>query len=83
MQLKDATFLITGGGSGLGAATAQEIVKAGGNVVLADVNEEAGRKLAAELGSKARFIKTDVTDEASVKAAVAEALRASATCAAR
>ncbi len=76
MQLKDATFLITGGGSGLGAATAREIVTAGGNVVLADVNEETGRKLAAELGAKSRFVKTDVTDEASVKAAVAEALSA-------
>lgn len=74
MQITHHTFLIAGGGSGLGAATARLIVANQGNVVLADVNQEGGEKLAAELGTesgnRARFIKTDVTDEASVQAAV-------------
>jgi NAD(P)-dependent dehydrogenase (short-subunit alcohol dehydrogenase family) len=74
MQIKNATFLVTGGGSGLGAATVRELVAAGGNAIIADVNEQAGRALAEELGKQARFVKTDVVDEASVKAAVADAL---------
>ncbi len=70
MQIANHTFLISGGGSGLGAATARVLVANGGNVVLADVNAETGEKAAAEFGSKAKFSKTDVTDEASVQAAV-------------
>lgn len=76
MQLQGATFLITGGGSGLGAACARTFVGAGANVVIADVVQEAGEKLAGELGERARFAKTDVTDEASVAAAVALAREA-------
>jgi NAD(P)-dependent dehydrogenase (short-subunit alcohol dehydrogenase family) len=74
MQIKGATFLVTGGGSGLGAATVREIISAGGSAIIADVNEPVGRALAAELGDSASFVKTDVTDEASVRAAVAEAV---------
>ncbi|MBI3715447.1 MAG: SDR family NAD(P)-dependent oxidoreductase [Betaproteobacteria bacterium] len=70
MQIANHTFLIAGGGSGLGAATARLLINNGGNVVLADVNADAGEKAVAEFGSKAKFIKTDVTDEASVQAAV-------------
>src|SRR5882757_9348794 len=74
MQIAHHTFLISGGGSGLGAATARLLVANGANVVLADVNVEAGEKTAAEFGAafgnRAKFIKTDVTDEASVLAAV-------------
>jgi NAD(P)-dependent dehydrogenase (short-subunit alcohol dehydrogenase family) len=76
MLLKDATFLVTGGGSGLGAATVRELVGAGARAIIADVNEATGRALAEELGKSARFVKTDVTDEASVQAAVAEAVSA-------
>ena len=68
MQIKDNVFLITGGASGLGAATARMISEQGGKVVLADVQVEAGEKLAAELGGK--FVKCDVTSEADGKAAV-------------
>ncbi len=75
MNLQNATFLVTGGGSGLGAASVRELVRAGGNCIIADVNEEAGRALAGELGAAARFVRTDVTDEKSVQAAVDEALR--------
>ncbi len=73
MKLQDSVFLVTGGASGLGAATARMVVANGGRVVLADLNVDAGEALAAELGSVARFVRTDVADEASAKAAVAVA----------
>ncbi len=72
MQIKDQVFIITGGASGLGAATARMIVDNGGKVVLADVQVEAGEKLAAELGT-AKFVKCDVTSEADGLAVVAAA----------
>jgi NAD(P)-dependent dehydrogenase (short-subunit alcohol dehydrogenase family) len=71
MQIKDQVFIITGGASGLGAETARMIVSHGGQVVLADVQVEAGEKLAAELGGK--FVKCDVTSEADGLAVVAAA----------
>ena len=70
MHIQQSTFLIAGGGSGLGAATARMLVANGGNVIIADVNKDAGEKIAADLGAKARFIETNVCDEASVQAAV-------------
>ncbi len=73
MHIQDNVFIITGGASGLGAATARMLTEAGGKVVLADVQVEAGTALAAELGGK--FVKCDVTSEtdgmAVVDAAVA------------
>lgn len=69
MQIKDNVFVITGGGSGLGAATASMIVAKGGKVVLADINEAAGTAIAAELGNQARFVQTDVSSESSAKQA--------------
>lgn len=74
MQIENGVFVITGGGSGLGAATARMLVEGGGRVVLADVNCEAGEALAAELGANALFVSTDVTDDASGKAAVDAAM---------
>src|SRR5579884_2350888 len=70
MQLQDNTFLVTGGGSGLGAACVREFAGAGAHVVIADVNEQTGQQLAGELGDRVRFAKTDVTDEQSVQQAV-------------
>jgi NAD(P)-dependent dehydrogenase (short-subunit alcohol dehydrogenase family) len=70
MQIENGVFVVTGGGSGLGAATARMLVEAGARVVLADVNREAGEALAAELGSGAVFALTDVTDADSGKAAI-------------
>jgi NAD(P)-dependent dehydrogenase (short-subunit alcohol dehydrogenase family) len=74
MELPGTTFLITGGGSGLGAACAREFVESGASVVIADVNAEAGEAFAGELGDAARFVRTDVTDEASVATAVRAAV---------
>ena len=70
MRIEDSVFLVTGGGSGLGAATARALAAAGGRVVIADVNADAGAQVAGELGPRARFAQADVTDEASVQAAV-------------
>jgi NAD(P)-dependent dehydrogenase (short-subunit alcohol dehydrogenase family) len=70
MQLSGNTFLVTGGGSGLGAACVREFAGAGANVIIADVNAETGEALAAELGDRVRFAKTDVTDETSVQGTV-------------
>jgi NAD(P)-dependent dehydrogenase (short-subunit alcohol dehydrogenase family) len=71
VEIAGRTVLVTGGGSGLGAATARMVVEHGGSVVVADVDTERGERVAAELGERARFVPTDVTDEASVGAAVA------------
>ena len=76
MKLENAVFLVTGGGSGLGAATARMAVSAGARVILADVNQEAGSALAAELGAAARFVATDVADESSAQGAVQAAVDA-------
>ena len=70
MQIEKNTFLVTGGGSGLGAATGRLLAGSGGNVLIADINDEAGKKLAGEIGEKARFVLTDVTDEESVQGAL-------------
>ena len=68
MQIGSNVFIVTGGASGLGAATARMITDNGGKVVIADVQVEAGEKLANEL--KGRFVKCDVTSEADGKAVV-------------
>ena len=73
MQIKNSVFLVTGGASGLGAATARMAAEQGGKVVIADLQAEQGEKLAGEIGG--RFVKTDVTSEADGKAAVALALK--------
>ena len=73
MQIKNSVFLVTGGASGLGAATARMAAEGGGKVVIADLQVEAGEKLAKELGG--RYARTDVTSEADGKAAVALALK--------
>jgi NAD(P)-dependent dehydrogenase (short-subunit alcohol dehydrogenase family) len=74
MQLEGSTFIVTGGASGLGAATVRMVVEGGGRAVIADLKEAEGQALAKELGASARFVRTDVADEASAKAAVAAAV---------
>jgi NAD(P)-dependent dehydrogenase (short-subunit alcohol dehydrogenase family) len=70
MEVSGNTFLISGGASGLGGATSRLLAEGGANVVIADVNREKGEGLASELGARARFVETNVTDEESVKNAV-------------
>jgi len=74
MRVSDQTFLVTGGASGLGAATVKRVADSGANVVIADLNQSAGEALAAALGKKATFVLTDVTSEASAQAAIDSAI---------
>ncbi|HVM28959.1 MAG TPA: SDR family NAD(P)-dependent oxidoreductase [Mycobacteriales bacterium] len=75
MQLAGAVAVVTGGASGLGLATARELAGAGASVVLLDLPGGRGEAAAAGLGGDALFVPTDVTDEASVQAAVEAASR--------
>ncbi|OKI63384.1 SDR family NAD(P)-dependent oxidoreductase [Micromonospora sp. CB01531] len=70
MQIVDAVALVTGGSSGLGRATARRLVGRGAQVVLVDRDGAAGQRTATELGAAATFAEADVTDEASVSAAL-------------
>lgn len=70
MQLAGKTFLITGGSSGLGAATARAFTAAEANVVIADINRDLGEQVARDLGAAARFAHCDVTSEGQAGAAV-------------
>lgn len=74
MQIAGNTFLVTGGASGLGAACVRRLATASANVIIADLSEANGEQLATELGSHTRFIRTDVADETSVRAAIQMAL---------
>jgi NAD(P)-dependent dehydrogenase (short-subunit alcohol dehydrogenase family) len=67
MQIEGHTFLVAGGGSGLGAATTRMLAGAGANVIVADLKGEA-------TGENSRFVETDVTDEQSVRGAISAAL---------
>ena len=70
MEIKGKTALISGGASGLGAATAKTIIDSGGNVVILDRDEKRGPAYAEELGSNAIFSKADVTNSDEIAAAV-------------
>ncbi len=70
MKLEGAVALVTGGASGLGAATVRRLVEGGAKAVIVDRDADKGEALAAELGDAAVFAKTDVTSEAEVQAAV-------------
>ncbi|MCZ2402831.1 3-hydroxyacyl-CoA dehydrogenase [Paenarthrobacter sp. Z7-10] len=70
MEITDAVALITGGASGLGAATARRLHAAGAAVVLVDLPQSAGARYAEELGDRVVFVPADVGDEAQVQAAV-------------
>ncbi|WP_143498435.1 SDR family NAD(P)-dependent oxidoreductase, partial [Pseudomonas sp. Irchel s3b5] len=74
MRIENSVFLITGAGSGLGLASARELVGRGANVVLVDVNEAAGAALADELGKRAIFVRADITSEIDCRAAIASAV---------
>jgi len=70
LHIENNAFIVTGGASGLGAATVRVLNEAGANVLIADVDQSRGDALSAELGEKALFQHTDVTDEGSVQAVI-------------
>ncbi len=70
MDLERSVWVVTGGASGLGLGAARRVVARGGSVALLDRDEERGSAAAASLGERARFLHCDVSDPASVKAAV-------------
>jgi len=74
MQFENSTFIVTGGASGLGEATVRDFHGKGANVVIADLNSERGEKLAAELGARAAFQRTDVASESDAQTCVAKAV---------
>jgi NAD(P)-dependent dehydrogenase (short-subunit alcohol dehydrogenase family) len=69
-RLANKVALVTGGGSGIGEATVRLFVAEGASVVIADIQDERGRRVAAELGARAAYVHTDVSREADVHAAV-------------
>ncbi len=73
MDLASAKAVISGGASGLGLATARRVIESGGHAALLDVNEEQGAKSAEDLGERAIFVSTDVSDEDGVRASIAAA----------
>ncbi len=70
MNVKDSVAIISGGASGLGEATIRKIVTNGGRAAIFDLDEKRGLALVEELGNNVCFFKTDVTDSASVQAAL-------------
>ena len=75
LQINDSVFFVTGGASGLGEATARMLAQAGAGVVIADVSEAAGRRVAAELGGRTMFALVDVADEATVQSGLGVAAK--------
>lgn len=70
MEIQGKTALVTGGASGLGAASARRLLAKGARVIIADRNAEAGAALVEELGTNATFAQADVTSEADISAAI-------------
>lgn len=70
MQIDGKVFVVTGGASGLGLATAQELIEHGGRVVILDLPTSDGAQVAEKLGEAARFAPADVTDPDGVSAAL-------------
>lgn len=70
MEINGAVALIAGGGGGFGAATAKRLHAAGAHVVVSDLDEVKGRQVVEDLGVRATFVRTDVTDTESIQAAV-------------
>ncbi|WNB92128.1 3-hydroxyacyl-CoA dehydrogenase [Bacillus sp. NEB1478] len=74
MNIQECKAIVTGGASGLGEATIRRIIENGGQAVIFDLSEERGKSLANELGSAVSFVKTDVTNEESVKKSIDAAI---------
>ncbi len=75
MKIQGRGALVSGVASGLGAATARMLVEAGARVVIADVNDQLGQKLAQELGPSVIFVKTDITQEEQVQKLIEQAVK--------
>ena len=76
MQIENKVFLVSGGASGLGAATAEMLVAAGAKVMLVDLNADAVAAKAEQLGDNARSAVADISQEAAAEAAVKAAVEA-------
>src|SRR5262245_11531541 len=74
MRLRDKVALVTGGGSGFGAAICRRFAAEGARLIVADVNQDAGADLARELGDAAAFCRADVARAADTEAMVAAAV---------
>ena len=72
MNIQGKVVVVTGGASGLGAATATHLVEQGAKVILVDMNQEQGQALQQQLGAQAEFFQLDVTNEQAVEAFFAE-----------
>jgi NAD(P)-dependent dehydrogenase (short-subunit alcohol dehydrogenase family) len=75
MQIQNRSCIVTGGASGLGAGTVRRLHSDGAQVLIADLNVAAGEQLAAELGARTLFVRTDVSSEADAKACVELAVK--------
>ena len=73
MDVSGVSAIVTGGAGGLGEATVRRLADAGTAVVIADLNDERGAELAADLGDRVRYVRTDVLDDDSVQGAIAAA----------
>ena len=67
MKIEGKVFVVTGGASGLGAATATHLVGKGANVIMVDMNQALGEEMQQRLGEKSKFVALDVTDEVAVE----------------
>lgn len=67
MNIQGKVLVVTGGASGLGAATARYLVEKGAKVILVDMNQALGQALQSQLGENAKFVQLDVTDETTVQ----------------
>ena len=74
MRLEGKVALITGGGSGMGKVASELFAAEGANVVLTDVNDEAGEATASSVGERAFYVHADVSKEADAQAMVAAAV---------
>ncbi|WP_180182698.1 3-hydroxyacyl-CoA dehydrogenase [Acinetobacter sp. YH01020] len=72
MDIKGKVFVVTGGASGLGAATATHLIGLGAKVIIVDMNHEHGEAMQRQLGDHAKFVQLDVTDEQAVGAFFAQ-----------